>query len=43
LHHEGCGFDWGWIDRVLPDEVWWLPTERAMLCVPGVRPRGMPE
>lgn len=43
LHHEACNFEWKWIDHFRPDEVWWLPTERAMLCWPGRRPRGMPE
>lgn len=43
MHHEGCHFDWTWIDQFQPDEVWWLPVERAMLCWPDRRPRNMPE
>ncbi len=35
-HHEGCGLDWRWVERVAPDEVWWMPTERILLCKPGV-------
>ena len=42
LHGQNCGFDWSWIDRFEPDEVWWVPTERLMLCNPGTRPKGMP-
>nr|WP_314070998.1 hypothetical protein [uncultured Roseococcus sp.] len=43
LHHEACHFDWKLIDQFQPDEVWWLPVERAMLCWPDRRPRNMPE
>ena len=38
LYHRLCGFDWKWIDKYRPDEVWWTPTERAVLCEPGVHP-----
>ena len=38
VHHRQCGFDWKLIDRFHPDEVWWAPTERFLLCDPGVRP-----
>ena len=38
VHHHQCGFDWKLIDRFRPDEVWWAPTERFLLCDPGVRP-----
>jgi alginate O-acetyltransferase complex protein AlgJ len=41
-HHEWCGFDWTLIEQVHPDEVWWMPTERYLLCNAGVRPKGMP-
>jgi hypothetical protein len=41
-HIQNCDFNWSWIDRFKPDEVWWMPTERAFLCAPGLRPRGMP-
>jgi hypothetical protein len=40
-HHEGCGLDWRWVERVAPDEVWWMPTERILLCKPGVAPAGL--
>ena len=38
LDHQHCGFDWKAIDRFRPDEVWWMPNERFLLCGPGVRP-----
>ncbi len=38
LHHRQCGFDWSWIDKFQPDEVWWVPTERFLICDEGVRP-----
>ena len=38
LNHQRCGFDWKWIDRYRPDEVWWMPTERFLTCKPGARP-----
>ncbi len=38
VHHHQCGFDWKLIDRFRPDEVWWAPTERFLICDPGVRP-----
>ena len=38
LNHHRCGFDWKLIDRIHPDEVWWAPTERFLLCDPSVRP-----
>jgi alginate O-acetyltransferase complex protein AlgJ len=38
VHHHQCGFYWKLIDRLRPDEVWWAPTERFLLCDPGVRP-----
>jgi hypothetical protein len=41
-HHEWCGFDWKRIEEVKPDEVWWMPTERYLLCRPGVHPKGIP-
>jgi alginate O-acetyltransferase complex protein AlgJ len=41
-HHKWCGFDWKLIDRFQPDEVWWMPTERYLLCAPNVRPDGFP-
>jgi hypothetical protein len=38
LNHRECGFDWNWIDKLQPDEVWWMPTERFLICDQGVRP-----
>ena len=40
IHHHECGFDWKLIDRYRPDEVWWAPTERFLLCDLGVSPIG---
>ena len=37
VHHHQCGFDWKLIDRLRPDEVWWAPTERFLVCDPGAR------
>jgi alginate O-acetyltransferase complex protein AlgJ len=39
LNHRECGFDWKWIDKYRPDEVWWVPTERFLICDEGARPR----
>ena len=38
VHHQHCGFDWKLIDRFRPDEVWWTPVERFLICGPGRRP-----
>ncbi len=38
INFHQCAFDWTAIDRNRPDEVWWMPTERALLCDPGARP-----
>jgi alginate O-acetyltransferase complex protein AlgJ len=46
--HDSCGFAWPLIEQLRPDEVWYLPNERAILCtdknnrtilpaVPGIR------
>jgi alginate O-acetyltransferase complex protein AlgJ len=37
-HHSLCGFDWQSIDRFHPDEVWWMPTERFLNCMPNALP-----
>jgi alginate O-acetyltransferase complex protein AlgJ len=42
LHHQSCQFDWKWIERFHPDEVWWMPTERLIPCQIGNRPAGLP-
>ena len=38
LDHRHCGFDWTSIAKFHPDEVWWMPNERFLICGPGVRP-----
>jgi alginate O-acetyltransferase complex protein AlgJ len=38
LNHHFCGFDWKAIDEFHPDEVWWMPNERFLICAPGARP-----
>jgi alginate O-acetyltransferase complex protein AlgJ len=40
IHHHECGFDWKLVDKFRPDEVWWTPTERFLICDPGVTPTG---
>jgi hypothetical protein len=42
MSHRYCTFDWSWIERLHPDEVWWMPTERYMLFCHGTRPANMP-
>lgn len=32
---EGCSFDWSLVDKYSPDEVWWAPVERALICESG--------
>jgi alginate O-acetyltransferase complex protein AlgJ len=31
-NYHGCSFDWSLIDKFRPDEVWWAPVERALIC-----------
>jgi hypothetical protein len=38
LEHHRCAFDWKAIDRFRPDEVWWMPNERFLICDPGAEP-----
>ena len=38
LQHYKCSFDWKAIDRFRPDEVWWMPNERFLICDPGAKP-----
>jgi alginate O-acetyltransferase complex protein AlgJ len=38
LNHRLCRFDWKAIDRFHPDEVWWMPNERFLICAPGAWP-----
>jgi alginate O-acetyltransferase complex protein AlgJ len=42
INHRHCGFDWSLIDNFHPDEVWWAPTERFLICNTGVRPANFP-
>ena len=41
IHHRYCGFDWRVIEKFRPDEVWWMPGERVLLC--QASPTGLPE
>ena len=43
FHHNYCGFDWASIDKVRPDEVWWTPVERLIVCRPGQKLKNFPE
>jgi alginate O-acetyltransferase complex protein AlgJ len=43
IHHHHCGFDWRLIDKFHPDEVWWAPTERFLICNPHTRPINFPD
>lgn len=43
FHHEHCGFDWSWIDKIKPNEVWWMPVERCLIRVPGQKFKNFPE
>ena len=38
IHHQYCGFDWSSIDKLKPDEVWWTPVERFLVCAPAQYP-----
>jgi hypothetical protein len=38
LNHRLCRFDWNAIDTFHPDEVWWMPNERFLVCAPGAWP-----
>ncbi len=42
VYHDLCRFDFGVVDRVRPAQVWYMPTERRMLCDPGAYPAGLP-
>jgi alginate O-acetyltransferase complex protein AlgJ len=32
-----CSFDWSLVEKYHPDEVWWAPVERALICDSGPR------
>lgn len=39
--HRYCGFDWTLVVKLHPAQVWYVPTERQMLCHPGTYPTGL--
>ena len=43
MSHLLCGFDWNEVEQYRPDEVWWMPTERFLVCLTGRKPKGLPE
>jgi alginate O-acetyltransferase complex protein AlgJ len=43
LNHHLCRFDWKAIDKFRPDEVWWMPNERFLVCAPGAWPADFAE
>jgi hypothetical protein len=43
LNDEHCAFNWDEIERFRPAEVWWMPTERFLLCDANAWPVGFPE
>jgi hypothetical protein len=43
MNHLMCGFDWSEVENYHPDEVWWMPNERFLVCVPGLTPKNLPE
>ena len=42
-HAALCGFNWGWVQRYHPSEVWYMPVERLIPCPPKHRPIGLPK
>ena len=38
IDQQHCRFDRKAIDRFHPDEVWWMPNERFLICDPGAEP-----
>jgi alginate O-acetyltransferase complex protein AlgJ len=40
MHHKWCGRDWNRVEELRPNEVWWIPTERYLVCL--ARPTGFP-
>ena len=43
IDHQHCRFDHTVIDRFHPDEIWWMPNERFLICDPGAEPVGFTE
>jgi hypothetical protein len=42
LPHQFCGFDWQWIEKFKPDQVWYMATERYFPCDANRRPARLP-
>jgi alginate O-acetyltransferase complex protein AlgJ len=40
IDHQHCRFDHNVIERFHPEEVWWMPNERFLICDPGAEPIG---
>ena len=36
-NNAGCSFDLSLVDKYHPDEVWWAPVERALICNSGAQ------
>jgi alginate O-acetyltransferase complex protein AlgJ len=43
VDHKSCAFNWSEVEKYQPDEVWWMPNERFLVCKAGLRPMGLPE
>ena len=43
MDHKSCAFNWSEVENYHPDEVWWMPNERFLVCKPGLKPMGLPE
>jgi alginate O-acetyltransferase complex protein AlgJ len=43
MDHKSCAFDWSEVENYHPDEVWWMPNERFLVCKAGLKPMGLPE
>ncbi len=41
IHHLDCGFDWKWVERFHPQLVWYMASERLLICYPGQHPAGL--
>jgi alginate O-acetyltransferase complex protein AlgJ len=41
-YQHSCQFDWKLVDQFHPAEVWWMPTERFIVCRHGDRPVSLP-
>ena len=40
IDHQHCRFDHEVIERFRPEEIWWMPNERFLICDPGAQPIG---